>query len=137
MSVDRTRTDPALTAFLTEFLGAWPPGDGITVAGSAARTRPGWDGLTRAVAGVGHPTGGVISVAPSNAEAVRAAVHTWDDVAEKLPIALGRPESPHTPAPSDGAPRPPTCRMRARGSMWPIPSYHRGCIPLAARYWWR
>jgi GNAT superfamily N-acetyltransferase len=93
MSVDLTRSDPALTAFLTEFLGAWPPSDGITVTGSPARAQPGWDGTTRDVVGVGRTDGGVISVPPADAEAVRAAVHTWADVPEKLPIALGRPDA--------------------------------------------
>jgi GNAT superfamily N-acetyltransferase len=56
---------PLLARFLAEFLGAWRDTDGLTVIGTAARTRPGWDGVVRAVVGVGHPRRGVISALPA------------------------------------------------------------------------
>ncbi|MEV0458461.1 GNAT family N-acetyltransferase [Catellatospora methionotrophica] len=86
-------TDPRLTDFLAEYLGRWTEADGLTVVGSPARTLPGWDGKVRDVVGVSTPRGGVLSVAPDTADAVRDAVRTWDDVAARLPVALGRPDA--------------------------------------------
>lgn len=82
---------PSLTAFLREYLGAWPPDGSISVVGSAARTLPGWDGAIRDVVGVGSPCGAVISVAPDAVDAVRKAVTTWDGITDTLPEAVGRP----------------------------------------------
>lgn len=84
---------PSLTAFLRDFLGTWPPVDGLTVVGSAQRTRPGWDGVVREVIGVGSPHGGVISVPPRRADAVRSGLTTWSAVVAELPAAIGRPEA--------------------------------------------
>jgi GNAT superfamily N-acetyltransferase len=80
-----------LSAFLMEYLGAWPPVGGLTVVGSRRRTEPGWDGEVRAVLGVGSPDGGVISVPPAQANAVRAGLTSWDMVPQQLPAAVGRP----------------------------------------------
>jgi GNAT superfamily N-acetyltransferase len=80
-----------LAEFLTAFLGAWPGTPGLTVVGSALRTRPGWDGSVREVIGVRNPAGGVLSVQPDAAVTVREAVRTWDEVPASLPAALGRP----------------------------------------------
>ena len=85
------RTEPALAAFLTEFLGAWPDTAGLTVIGSDERTKPSWNGDVREVVGVGGSGRSVISVPPRYADAVREAVPTWEDVAEHLPAAVGKP----------------------------------------------
>lgn len=86
-------TDRRLTEFLVEYLGEWTEAGGLTVVGSPERTRPGWDGKVRDVVGVSTPQGGVLSVAPEAADAVRLAVPTWDDVSARLPAALGRPDA--------------------------------------------
>lgn len=91
MSGHLTRTEPALAAFLDEFLGAWPDTAGLTVVGADVRTRPGWDGAVRDVVGVGTPDRAVISVDPKLADGVRAAVRGWTDVSA-LPAAVGRPD---------------------------------------------
>ena len=83
-------TQPRLAQFLTGFLGAWPGTPGLTVIGTSLRTRPGWDGSVREIVGVRAPAGGVLSVPPDAAEAVRDAVRSWDDLAS-LPAAVGRP----------------------------------------------
>jgi GNAT superfamily N-acetyltransferase len=88
-----TGKDPELIAFLTEFLGGWPDSEGLTVVGTEVRTHPGWDGHVRDVVGVGSPERQVISVPVEKADAVRAAVTTWDGVTSTLPGALGRPDA--------------------------------------------
>ncbi|GHJ48112.1 hypothetical protein Cs7R123_54540 [Catellatospora sp. TT07R-123] len=88
-----TGTAPALAAFLAAYLGDWPDRDGLTVVGSDLRTRPGWDGQVREVVGISRPGGGVLSVPPEIADAVRAAVPGWADVPARLPAAVGRPEA--------------------------------------------
>lgn len=92
-SAGRLRTEPALTAFLTEFLGDWPDTDGLTIVGADVRTQPGWDGAVREVIGVGNQERAVISVPPALAGSVRAAVPTWADVPGALPAAVGRPDA--------------------------------------------
>jgi len=89
---DPTLRDPILRAFLSECLGAWPPA-GLTVVGSDARTRPGWDGSIREVVGVGGAEGGVVSVPPAAAGAVRLAAHEWGELPDTLPVALDRPDA--------------------------------------------
>lgn len=86
-------TDRRLTEFLIEYLGGWTEAEGLTVVGSPARTRPEWDGMVRDVIGVSTPHGGVLSVPPDALDAVRDAVRTWDDVPDRLPAALGRPDA--------------------------------------------
>jgi GNAT superfamily N-acetyltransferase len=86
-------TDPRLVDFLTAYLGGWPATPGLTVVGSAARTRPGWDGKINDVVGVANGSGGVLSVAPDAESAVRETVRTWADVPTSLPAALGRPDA--------------------------------------------
>ena len=76
---------------LRAWLGAWPPTEEVTVATSASRTEPGWDGAVRPFAGVSTPEGTVLSVAPDCVDAVRGAGPTLDDVLEALPDALGQP----------------------------------------------
>ncbi len=82
-----------LAAFLVEYLGAWPGTPGLTVVGSAARVEPGWDGVVRDNVGVLTPDGGVLSVPPERAGAVRAAVPSVAELATELPAALGRPDA--------------------------------------------
>ncbi|GAA1414838.1 GNAT family N-acetyltransferase [Catellatospora coxensis] len=86
-------TDRRLTEFLAEYLGGWTEAEGLTVVGSPVRTRPGWDGQVRDVVGVSTPRGGVLSVAPDAVDSVRDAVPTWDDVSDRLPAAIGRPDA--------------------------------------------
>ena len=93
MTSETTRTEPALARFLSEYLGTWPPTDVVTVVGSAARTRPGWDGAVRDVVGVLTPDAGVISVPPDRVEAVRSGVRGWDTIGTDLPAALGHPDA--------------------------------------------
>ncbi|NUO61253.1 MAG: GNAT family N-acetyltransferase [Hamadaea sp.] len=80
-----------LEKFLTEWLGGWPGTPGLTVVGSALRTQPSWDGSVREVVGVRTPDGGVLSVPPELADAVRSGVRDWAEVDGRLPAALGRP----------------------------------------------
>jgi GNAT superfamily N-acetyltransferase len=84
-------SEPDLAAFLTQWLGAWPDADGLTVVASEQRERPSWDGSIRDVVGVGTAERAVISVAPALADAVRAQVRTWEDVPSTLPAAVGKP----------------------------------------------
>lgn len=85
------RTEPALAAFLTEFLGGWPQTEGLTVIGSPERTRPSWNGDVREVVGVAGGGRAVISVPPAYADAVRHAVPSWAEIPEHLPAAVGKP----------------------------------------------
>jgi GNAT superfamily N-acetyltransferase len=62
------------------------------VLGAVERTRPGWDGEIRDVVGVLRPDGGVLSVSPALADAVRAAVPGTAELT-RLPTALGRPDA--------------------------------------------
>lgn len=82
-----------LARFLTEWLGAWPDHDGLTVVGSPLRSVPGWDGTVRDVVGVAAPGRAVISVPVRYAGNVRDTVKTWDDLAA-LPGTLGRTGDP-------------------------------------------
>jgi GNAT superfamily N-acetyltransferase len=86
-----THTEPALAAFLHEFLGGWPDEPGLAVIGSDARTRPGWDGSIRDLVGVGTPERAVISVPPDAVARIARAVPTWGDIPSELPAAAGRP----------------------------------------------
>jgi GNAT superfamily N-acetyltransferase len=88
---DPAQVGARLVDYLAEFLGGWPATEGLTVIGSLARTRPGWDGEVRDVVGVLRPDGGVLSVPPAQAQAVRAAVSDTGELLTKLPGALGRP----------------------------------------------
>jgi GNAT superfamily N-acetyltransferase len=85
--------DQRLAGFLVGFLGAWPATPGLTVVGSVERVRPGWDGAVHDVVGVLSPAGGVLSVPPPRAGAVRAAVPTVEDIPARLPGAMGRPHA--------------------------------------------
>jgi GNAT superfamily N-acetyltransferase len=89
------RTEPALAAFLTAFLGEWPTTDGLAIVGSTLREKPGWDGVVRPVIGVGTPTRAAISVPPALAPTIRDSVRTWDDISGKLASAADRPTA-HT-----------------------------------------
>jgi GNAT superfamily N-acetyltransferase len=83
----------SLEKFLVEWLGAWPGTPGLTVVGAPVRTQPTWDGSVRDVMGVRTPDGGVLSVRPDLADAVRARVRSWAEVDSRLPAALGRPSA--------------------------------------------
>lgn len=93
MAGGTTRGEPDLARFLSEWLGAWPPTADLTVVGDRARDEPSWDGRIRDVLGVRSPDGGVLSVSPARAEAVRSGVSRWDSAPTELPIALGRPDA--------------------------------------------
>lgn len=64
---------------LRTWLGQWPGLPPVTVVGSVARERPGWDGRVFPVIGVRTPEFGVVSVPPAATDAVRAAVATLVD----------------------------------------------------------
>lgn len=55
-----------LAAHLREWIGAWPPpGHGLTVVATTARTEPGWDGRVRPLLGAVDPDGdGLVAVTP-------------------------------------------------------------------------
>ena len=80
-----------LTAHLRSQLGAWPPTGGVLVTTSPERTRPGWDGVVRVVAGMDSPEGAVLSVPAGVVEPLRAAGPAMADVERALPEVLGRP----------------------------------------------
>jgi GNAT superfamily N-acetyltransferase len=82
-----------LTAHLRDDLGAWPPAGPLIVTTSPARTRPGWDGVVRVVAGLEAPDGTVLSVPLHAVEPLR---HCGDDLAAveaPLAAALRRPSA--------------------------------------------
>jgi GNAT superfamily N-acetyltransferase len=79
-----------LAKFLAEYLGAWPAAGGLTVVGSEARVRPGWDGRVHDVVGVASPETAVISVPPGVAEPVRDRVRSWEQAESILPEVLAR-----------------------------------------------
>ncbi|MEN3303873.1 MAG: hypothetical protein V7603_75 [Micromonosporaceae bacterium] len=83
-----------LAAHLINWLGAWPPGGGLTVVESPNRLAPGWDGRVYQVVGVSTPDGGVLSVPPGRADAVRNKVRDWSALPARLADAVGRPGSP-------------------------------------------
>jgi GNAT superfamily N-acetyltransferase len=80
-----------LTAHLRHQLGAWPPSGALVVSTSAERTRPGWDGSVRAVAGMTSPEGAVLSVPAGSVDAVRALGGDLAAVEQGLGAVLGRP----------------------------------------------
>jgi len=61
-SPTRDDLERRLNAFLTWWLGTWPPSESLVVSGSPERTRPGWDGQVRPVLGLATPMGTVVSV---------------------------------------------------------------------------
>lgn len=87
-------TPARLVAHLRSHLGAWPPLGALTVAGSAARLAPGWDGRVERVLGVAAGThGAVLSVPPDAVDRVRTLgedLHA-PGYAEGLAAALGPP----------------------------------------------
>jgi GNAT superfamily N-acetyltransferase len=80
-----------LTAHLRHQLGVWPPPAGVVVTTSAERSRPGWDGVVRAVAGMAAPEGAVLSVPAPAVEPLRAAGDSLADVEAALPEVFDRP----------------------------------------------
>lgn len=60
-----------LSAFLTEFLGSWPPRAPFEVTSSRFRALPGWDDRLRPFVGVASPAGTVVSVADELLDAAR------------------------------------------------------------------
>ncbi len=83
--------DPRLVQHLRHQLGAWPPPAPFTVAGSAARAAPGWDGEVHPVSLVSSPDGLVIGVPPAAVDAVRGLGDGWQSpgYADALTVALG------------------------------------------------
>jgi len=90
---------------LRTWLGQWPGTPPVTVVGSVARERPGWDGRVFPVIGVRTPEFGVVSVPPSAADAVRSALATdpdlahvrdletiWAALVARLPFLVGLPD---------------------------------------------
>jgi hypothetical protein len=81
-------------------LGGPGPGRGvgprIVVVADERRAAPAWDGEVRAVTGVADPDGrAVVSVPPDWYAAASAVADgaTLDEVRERLPVAVGRPDS--------------------------------------------
>jgi GNAT superfamily N-acetyltransferase len=88
-----------LTRFLRAWLGSWPPELPLDVVGSAARTRPGWDGRHHPAIGVWDPDlGCVLSVPPAAVEPLEllggldAGVVTDGAWGQAAANALGRPD---------------------------------------------
>ena len=79
-----------LTAHLRSQLGAWPP-SGVVVTTSPERSRPGWDGMVRRVAGMESPEGAVVSVPAGVVELLRGAGPTLAEVEAALAEVVGRP----------------------------------------------
>lgn len=79
-----------LAAHLRNELGAWPPAGPLLVTTSPARTRSGWDGAVRLVAGLETPDGTVLSVPPDALEPLRRCGDDLVAVESALPAALGR-----------------------------------------------
>jgi hypothetical protein len=85
-------TEPvALVAHLRAWLGVWPPAGAVEVIGSRARTAPAWDGRIHPLVGVLAPAGGVLSVPPDAAAAVRALL-PGDGWRAAVPALVGAPE---------------------------------------------
>jgi GNAT superfamily N-acetyltransferase len=63
----------------------------VTVVGSDRRTRPGWDGTVRVLAGVSTPAATVLSVPPNRVDAVRALGPDLETIAADVDQALGSP----------------------------------------------
>ena len=89
-----------LRRHLQTWLGRWPATRSVDVVGSVARTRPGWDGRTVPVLGVGTADQAVLSVPPAWSTIVRERMDTaltdgvpWTEVLELLPGLLSCPES--------------------------------------------
>lgn len=83
-----------LAAHLREWIGAWPPpGRGLTVVATQARTQPGWDGRQRALLGAVDDDGdGIVAVIPEVHRVVTDLLHgetadVLDD--EQVRLAVG------------------------------------------------
>lgn len=86
-----TSAHERLGAHLATWLGRWPgEGPGLTVVGSARRLEPAWDGNVYPVIGVSGADGaGVLSVPPTVADAVRAALADNGDDRARIAAAAG------------------------------------------------
>jgi GNAT superfamily N-acetyltransferase len=85
--------DRRLFLHLVTWLGQWPAGPGLHVVGSPRRTRPGWDGQTRPVVGVGTPTSTLLSVPLRLAPAARLLpAGSVQELLAGLPALLDRPD---------------------------------------------
>lgn len=85
--------DRRLFLHLVTWLGQWPAGPGLHVVGSGRRTRPGWDGQTRPVLGVGTPTSTLLSVPRHLAPVVRSMPEaSLDELLARLPALLDLPD---------------------------------------------
>jgi len=93
-----TDENEKLTAFLRQWLGAWPPPDDLEVVSWPGHDLPGWDGGTRLGLGVESPDRAVLSLSPSLAvdpasldlDRIAAAIHAPDAVTA-VPALLGHP----------------------------------------------
>ncbi len=89
-------TGDKVTAFLREWLGAWPSPSDLEVVSWPGRNLPGWDGGTRIGIGVESPDGTVLSLSPSlgvdpsslDLDRIAAAMHARD-AARAVPALLG------------------------------------------------
>jgi len=79
MATSDGAADDLLPAHLEAWLGAWPPTAPVDVVGASARLRPGWDGSTTALVGVGTPTRTLLSVPPDRVKAVTQVLGRLDD----------------------------------------------------------
>lgn len=79
MATSDGAADDLLTAHLGAWLGAWPPHGAIDVVGAEARLRPGWDGSTAVLVGVGRPDRTLLSVPPDRVEAVTRVLGPLED----------------------------------------------------------
>jgi GNAT superfamily N-acetyltransferase len=70
---------PRLREHLQTWLGEWPPRpEGITVVGSANRSKPGWDGALHEVIGVASNEAAMLSVPLDAADSIAALVRGHD-----------------------------------------------------------
>jgi len=83
-----------LNAFLTWWLGTWPPSGRLVVSGSPVRTRPGWDGQVRPVLGVATPIGTVVSVPIAiEKSATELARPGFEPLSDAIGALVGRPRA--------------------------------------------
>jgi GNAT superfamily N-acetyltransferase len=93
----RSKSAPTvLTEHLRQWLGAWPPAEGLHVVGAAQRASAGWDGRVHPVLGVADDTGAaVLSVPPTFARAVGTRAPTGlTALLAELQALLGEPDRP-------------------------------------------
>lgn len=92
-------SETRLRLHLRSWLGRWPATGTVDVVGSIRRVRPGWDGRSFSVIGVGTPDAAVLSVPPSWARIMRDRVarvtsngSRWTQLMPMLPDLVNRPD---------------------------------------------